>query len=156
MIGITALSQPERTCCCSAGMSMKARPIAAGGRLYATLAGVANLIPFFVMLTITLAPRANNSGARTPHPPSLKSVVTASASAPDAKCSIVTVATNGYLARLVFPGSSEFNGTSISGNRSIVSLVRPAVVELSILLAIQSSVPAPYRGWPWHVERTGG
>jgi len=96
-------------------MSTKARPIVVGGRLYATVAGVANVIPlFFVILAKTLAPLGNSSGTRIPQPPSLKSVVIPSTSAPEAKCSIVTLATNGYLARLVLPGSSESNGTSIA------------------------------------------
>src|SRR5258708_5443627 len=95
-------------------MSTKARPIVVGGRLYATVAGVANVIPFFVILAKTLAPLANSSGIRIPQPPSLKSVVIPSTSAPEAKCSIVTLATNGYLARLVLPGSSESNGTSVA------------------------------------------
>ncbi len=71
-------------------MSTKASPIVVGARLYATVAGVANVIPFFVILAKTLAPLANSSGTRIPQPPSLKSVVIPSTSAPEAKCSIVT------------------------------------------------------------------
>jgi len=40
-------SEPAtRSCFWSDGMSTKARPIVVGGRLYATVAGVANVIPF--------------------------------------------------------------------------------------------------------------
>jgi hypothetical protein len=96
-------------------MSTKARPIDAGGRLYATVAGVTNVVPLFVIFAKTLVPPENSSGTRTPHPPSLRSDVIPSTSVPDFKCSIVTLAMNGYLARLVFAGSGSKNTSIVRG-----------------------------------------
>src|SRR5690242_9001432 len=109
-------------------MSPNARPIAIDARLYATVAGVANVIPSFVILVITLAPLVNNSETRTPHPPSLRSVVIPSTVAPKDKCSTLTLATNGYLARLLLSGSSESDGTSVIRVGSVIK-GRPAIPQ---------------------------
>jgi len=120
IVGIAALSQPTRICIWSGGMSPKARPIALDGRLYDTVAGVANVIPFFVIFAKTVVPLVNISETRTPHPPSLRSVVIPSTIPPEAKRSILTLATNGYLARLPFLESSESNDTSITRGGSVI------------------------------------